>query len=382
MLGLAATHRSDPIRAFTLSLDRPEYDETAIAREMARLANAEFHPIPITQTELADHFADAVAHAETLALNAHGVAKYLLSRAVRDAGYKVVLTGEGSDEILAGYPHFRRDLWLHDHATTGRDAASIPALLEELQERNLVSRGLLLPDGKGASLEVLRAALGFAPSWLETGATQAHKLRALFAPDFAAEFADRDAYRDLLDGLDVPGQLAGRAPVNQSLYLWAKVMLPNYVLTFLGDRMEMAHSIEGRLPFLDHHVVELARDLPLDQKIRGTVEKYVLREAARPVLTATVYARQKHPFLTPPAARSPDGRLFQLIQDTLRGPTLESLPFFDRSRVVALLDQLPKMDDGLRTAFDLPLMVLLSACVIHERIVSPGSMSVSQVHRH
>jgi asparagine synthase (glutamine-hydrolysing) len=112
VLGLAAAHRSDPIRAFTLSFDRPEYDETAIAREMAELANAEFHPIPITQTELADHFAEAVAHAETIAINAHGVAKYLLSRAVRDAGYKVVLTGEGSDEILAGYPHFRRDLWL------------------------------------------------------------------------------------------------------------------------------------------------------------------------------------------------------------------------------------------------------------------------------
>ena len=147
-------------------------------------------------------------------------------------------------------------------------------------------------------------------------------------------------------------------------------MLPNYVLAFLGDRMEMAHSIEGRLPFLDHEVVELARDLPVDQKIRGTVEKYVLREAARPVLTATVYGRQKHPFTTPPAALNPDGRLYHLIQDTLRGPALESLPFFDRSRVVALLDQLPAMDDGGRTAYDMPLMVLLSACVIHERIVS------------
>lgn len=370
VLGLAATHRSDPIRAFTLSFDRPEYDETAIAREMAGLANAEFHPIPIAQSDLADHFAEAVAHAETLAVNAHGVAKYLLSRAVRDAGYKVVLTGEGADEILAGYPHFRRDLWLHEPGATGRDAGAVSALLEELRVRNPVSRGLLLPDGEGASLEGLRAALGFTPSWLETSATQAHKIRALFAPDFAAEFGGRDAYRELLEGLDVPGQLAGRAPVNQSLYLWAKVALPNYVLAFLGDRMEMAHSIEGRLPFLDHHVVELARGLPVDQKIRGTVEKYVLREAARPVLTATVYARQKHPFTTPPAALAPDGRLYQLIQDTLRGPILESLPFFDRSRVAALLDQLPAMDDGRRTAYDMPLMVLLSACAIHERIVS------------
>src|SRR5262249_44217096 len=237
--------------------------------------------------------------------NAHGVAKYLLSRAVRDAGYKVVLTGEGSDEILAGYPHFRRDLWLYDHGAAGPDAESVRALLGELEARNPVSRGLLLPDGEGASLEGLRAALGFAPSWLETAATQAYKLRALFSPDFDAEVAGRDAYRELLEGLDVAGQLAGRAPVHQSLYLWAKVLLPNYVLAFLGDRMEMAHSIEGRLPFLDHHVVELARGLPIDQKIRGTTEKFILREAARPVLTATVYARRKHPFTTPPAALDP-----------------------------------------------------------------------------
>ncbi len=63
----------------------------------------------------------------------------------------------------------------------------------------------------------------------------------------------------LLDGLDVPGQLAGREPVNQSLYLWSKAVLPNYILAVLGDRMEMAHSVEGRVPFLDHHVVELVR---------------------------------------------------------------------------------------------------------------------------
>src|SRR6516162_8495591 len=100
VLGLAARHRAEPIRAFTLTFDRAAYDEGAIAREMAAHAGADFRPIPIWQSDLADHFADAAWQAETLFVNAHGVAKYLLSRAVRDAGYKVVLTGEGSDEIL------------------------------------------------------------------------------------------------------------------------------------------------------------------------------------------------------------------------------------------------------------------------------------------
>ena len=365
VLGLAAKHRSDPIRAFTLTFDRASYDEGAIAREMAAHAGADFHPIPIRQSDLADHFADATWQAETLCFNAHGVAKYLLSRAVRDAGYKVVLTGEGADEILAGYPPFRRDMLLYN--AEGQDAEVVQQLLEQLEASNPVSRGLLLPDGEALPLASVHRALGFVPSWLEAYATAAFRLRALFTPEFAAEFAGRDPYRVFLNNLDVPGQLAGREPVNQSLYLWSKSVLPSYVLTVLGDRMEMAHSVEGRLPFLDHHVVELARDLPISQKIRGMTEKYVLREAARPVLTATVYGRHKHPFLTPPSALSPGERLHELVQDSLRGSALASLPFYDQAKVVALLDGLPALSDDARTAFDPILMILLSACSLHER---------------
>src|SRR5215475_11327259 len=128
VLGLAAQYRSDPIRAFTLTFDRAEYDEEAQAKEMAAKVGAEFYPIPITQDDLADNFADAIQQSETLCLNAHGVAKYLLSRAVRNAGYKVVLTGEGSDEILGGYAHFRRDMLLYNRA--GQDPATVTKLLK------------------------------------------------------------------------------------------------------------------------------------------------------------------------------------------------------------------------------------------------------------
>jgi asparagine synthase (glutamine-hydrolysing) len=107
VLGLAARHHPEPIRAFTLTFEQAAYDEGPIAKEMAAKAGAQFNPIPICQQNLAENFADAIAQAETLCINAHGVAKFLLSCAVRDAGYKVVITGEGSDEILGGYPHFR-----------------------------------------------------------------------------------------------------------------------------------------------------------------------------------------------------------------------------------------------------------------------------------
>src|SRR5262249_61609956 len=131
----------------------------------------------------------------------------------------------------------------------------------------------------------LRRSLGFAPSWIEAFGSTGFKLRALFSDAFAAEVAGHDAFRALLDGLDVQGQLAGRPPVHQALYLWGKTQLPNYVLAMLGDRMEMAHSVEGRVPFLDHHVVEVVRDLPVAQQIRGTVEQDGLRESTRDVLS-------------------------------------------------------------------------------------------------
>jgi asparagine synthase (glutamine-hydrolysing) len=365
VLGLAAKHHPEPIRAFTLTFDHAEYDEEKEAKEMAAKVGAEFFPIPIRQDDLADHFADAIAQSETLCVNAHGVAKYLLSRAVRDAGYKVVITGEGSDEILGGYAHFRRDMLLYNRE--GQDPDAIASLLADLEKLNPVSRGLLLPHGEPGPLGGVKRLLGFVPSWIETFSARSVKMRAVLAGEFLEQFGQREGYLPFFSGVDVRGQLTGRDPLNQSLYVWAKTGLPTYILTMLGDRMEMAHSIEGRVPFLDHHVVEVIRSQPVKQKIRGMTEKYVLREAVRDVITDTVYRRQKHPFLSPPATLNPDQKLSTLVQDTLRGPVLASIPYFDQTKVIGLLDSLHTMDESAQVANDQVLMLLVSACVLQER---------------
>jgi len=365
VLGLAARHHPEPIRAFTLTFDRGDYNEEAEAKEMASRAGAEFHPIPIRQDDLADHFADAILQSETFSLNAHGVAKYLLSKAVRDAGYKVVITGEGSDEILGGYAHFRRDMLLYNQE--GQDQEVIGKLLRDLEQANPVSRGLLLPHGEVPPLDHVKRVLGFVPSWIETFSARSVKMRQLMAPAFLTAFASRAPYHPLLSDLDIRRQLVGRDPVHQSLYLWSKTALPTYILTVLGDRMEMAHSIEGRVPFLDHHLVEVIRSQPVRQKINGMTEKFVLREAVRDVITDTVYRRQKHPFLSPPATLNPKEKLYSFVQDTLRSATLREMPFFNQTAIIALLDRLTTMDESAQVAYDQVLMTLVSACVLQSR---------------
>jgi len=365
VLGLAARHRSDPIRAFTLTFDRPDYNEEKEAREMAACAGAEFFPIAIRQDDLADHFADAILQSETFCYNAHGVAKYLLSRAVRDAGFKVVLTGEGSDELLGGYPHFRRDMLLYNNE--GQDPTQVRALLQDLERLNPVSRGFLLPHGTARPLDNVKRLLGFVPTWIEAFSARSAKMQGLWAEDYVDRFGQPDGCHALFRSLDVRGQLTGRDPVHQSLYLWSKTMLPGYILTMLGDRMEMAHSVEGRVPFLDHPLVELIRSQPVTQKINGMTEKYVLRESTRNVITDTVYRRQKHPFMSPPATLHPQEKLSSFVQDTLRGATLAAIPFFDQKKVIGFLDELHTMDEGARIANDQVLMTVVSACVLQDR---------------
>src|SRR5260370_25380318 len=154
---------------------------------------------------------------------------------------------------------------------------------------------------------------------METFGARSRKMRELLSPGFLAQFGKREGYRAFFSDIDVRGQLAGRDPLHQSLYLWAKTGLPTYILTMLGDRMEMAHSIEGRVPFLDHHVVEVIRSQPVSQKIRGMTEKYVLREAVFGVVNFTVFRRQKHPVFSPPPPPNPKRRIRDPACDTRRG---------------------------------------------------------------
>jgi len=358
ILGLAMQHSTSSMKCFSVSFNEETYDEFEIAREMAQFAGADFHPVHISQQDLIEQLPDAVYFSEGLAVNGHLPAKFILHREIQRAGYKVALTGEGSDELVAGYPHLRSDLFRSD----GREE-----LIPALHASNRASQGIMLVHGRSLSLEAVRKKLAFVPSFLEAKGTLGYKLCSVLSDDFKTSFGERDCYEELLNCFDIEGQLSGRSRVDQSLYLWSKTALANYILKTLGDGTEMANAVEGRLPFLDHHLFEFVRALPLSFKIRGTVEKYILREAVRPLVTERIYKRQKHPFVAPPVSRFSDPIADALLQDTLRGRMFASVPFFDQSKVVSLLDGLPGMTPEERSAMDPVLMTALSATFLHER---------------
>ena len=220
---------------------------------------------------------------------------------------------------------------------------------------------------------MMRRLLGFVPSMYMPFFSRLRRLAPLLDPDYFAPFQVLDRASLLLNNLDVMRRLNGRAPVHQSLYLWGKTALPGYILTLLGDRMEMAHSIEGRVPFLDHQVGEFLFETPVRLKIRGPTEKYILREATRDVLTDRVYRRQKHPFLSPPDTAVTPSKMAMLIQDTLRSQIVNSVPFLNGPAVRDLGEQLGTMTASERGRINSDLMMLISFVFMHERFVQTNA---------
>lgn len=328
------------------------YDEYPFASEMAAHLGATLHAVDVSGDDIADTLADAVHAGESLAINHHLCGKYLLNRAIAKAGYKVTLSGEGADEMLMGYPHFREDL-------LGEDTAARASLYAG----NAKLAGVFLADGDALDTAAVARILGFTPSFLRAKATLGHRLHGLLDAGFRDGMQAEDPYADLV-AAHLP-TLRGLSRVDASAHLWIKSALATYILRVLGDGCEMPHAVEGRVPFLDHHLFEFSRAMPQHLKIRGTTEKYALRQAMKPYLTDTLFRRQKHPFIAPPSPRLTTPRLRALMQDNLRGKDLPA--FFDKAAVTQWLDRHDKADAATQVAAEPALMMLVTATLLQNR---------------
>ena len=294
---LALRAKGDRFSTFSLRFEDDEYDETPYQRLMARHLGSDHHEVVVSRRDIAEVFPDVVAHTERPILRTAPAPLFLLSKLVRSAGIKVVLTGEGADEMFAGYDLFReakvRRFWAREPSSTSR-----PLLLERLYPylaRSPVGQRAMTRRFFGQHLSAWESpGFGHDLRWRSTGA-----LQRLFSTDLQRSIEGQDVIGDLLG--EVPRNFAAWSSLAQDQYLEIRTLLSGYLLSSQGDRMLMANSVEGRFPFLDLELAALADSLPPSYKLHVLDEKHVLKRVAADLVPAPILERKKQPYRAPDA---------------------------------------------------------------------------------
>ena len=330
-LGLRA--KGSRFSTFSLRFEDTEYDETVHQRSMSEFLGSDHHEVMVTTADIARIFPDVIYHTERPVLRTAPAPLYLLSRLVRDSGIKVVLTGEGADEMFAGYDLFReakvRRFWAREPGSDAR-----PRLLERLYpylERSPVAQRAIMRQFFGQRLERHRdAGFGHDVRWRGTSG-----LRRLFTPEVRAGLTGVDAVAQLLGTL--PEAFGRWTPLAQDQYLEAHTLLSGYLLSSQGDRMLMANSVEGRFPFLDRHVAALAESLPPHFKLRALDEKHVLKRAAEGLIPPSVLRRSKQPYRAPDALSFACDEAAEWIADVASPSALADAGVFNPAAAAAVI---------------------------------------------
>ena len=370
ILGLSAASQQSPVKAFTIGFDNSDYDETAIAKEMAQSVDADQDIMMLEADHLYDNFVQTIWHTERSIYNTLGVAKMLMSRHVNKAGYRVVVTGEGSDELFSGYPSFRRDMFLHGLDTLS--AAERASWEQLLAESNKLFKGAMLAEEEWQD-DALSAKIGFTPSCLQPWLSSSQHVMGLLAKDIKHALRDYQPGKAIADALD-EDMIAGRHPLDKAQYVWIKTMLEGQILTWGGDRVDMANSMEARPAFLDHHLAEFATQIPPTLRIRGKTEKYVLREAMKGLLPTVLYEREKFAFMAPPAHTDPKKwqAMRVLADEYLNDNAIEEAGLLNVKGVNKLFELHDNPDTSVATQVQLDAVInhMLSVQILHRQFVT------------
>jgi asparagine synthase (glutamine-hydrolysing) len=288
------------LRTFSVTFDDAEFDERRYQEIVASALQTDHQTVHCTAEDIGRAFPEVIWHTERPVLRTAAAPLFLLSRLVRDEGYKVVLTGEGADELLGGYDLFKeakvRRFWAAEPGSARRAALleKLYPYLPQIQAQPLAYRKAFF-HAQGEDL----ASRWFShlPRWELTS-----RLSLFFAPEFRKELERHDPLTDCLAAL--PEAFDRWPAFCRAQHLETALLLPGYILASQGDRVAMAHSVEGRFPFLDYRLAEFAARIPPRLKMRGLDEKHILKRAARGLVPEAILRRSKQPY------RAPDAKSF------------------------------------------------------------------------
>lgn len=352
------------VRTFGIRFEEDEFDEGEHQGRMVSFLGTAHSEVHADNESIGAAFPDVVWHCEKPVLRTAPVPLFLLSRLVRSRDLKVVVTGEGADEVFGGYNIFReaklRRFWSKQPQSKTRPELigrlypyifNEPRLKKSLQA--FFARGIDRPDDPLFS-HMIR--------WQNTS-----RIKMFFSGDLRADIGDYDGYEEVVRAL--PLDYARWDTVVRAQYLEMSIFLSNYLLSSQGDRVAMGNSLEIRLPYLDPNVMTFMASVPTKWKIFGLDEKFILKRSFRGVLPDSITARAKHPYRAPiskslltPATRDYTGEL-------LSDRAIRDAGLFDAAKVGRLTNLLSRPDGGSEVN-NMALVGVLSAQLVHDLFVT------------
>ena len=370
---LARRHLTKTLHSFGIGFEDQLFDESEYQDRMAAELRIELNRVSVSARDIGELLPRAVELSEKPTLRTALAPLLRLSRAVQDGGLKVVLTGEGADELFAGYDIFREDkvrrFWAREPESQFR-----PLLLSRLNAflaHDLTRSGAFLTGFYKRGLADVDDPLY---SHRIRFANTARCLR-LFRPELLERAAAED---DPLERLvaRLPSGYGGFSPLGKAQYLEITSFLEGYLLHSQGDRMLMGHSIEGRFPFLDYRVAEFAARLPDRLRLRGLEEKHALRRAVAPLLPEEVHRRTKRPY------RAPIGGVFtgpdapEYVRELLQADRLEAAGVFSPDAVGRVVAKFEAVGSGRAGETDeMALVGTVSTMLLHEQFVAHPALA-------
>jgi asparagine synthase (glutamine-hydrolysing) len=366
---------------FSVSFTDSRFDEASFQEKAVQTLGTDHRVIRCTEKEIGGVFPQVIWHTETPILRTAPAPMFLLSKLVRENNFKVVLTGEGSDEIFAGYDIFKEDrvrrFWARQPLSKVR-----PKLFQRLypdifQKEDSRSQAFLESFFRKGLLNLGHPAYSHLIRWENTG-----QLKTFFSDDLQKKIEKDDPFVDRFIST-LPADFMRWDPLSRAQYTEISIFLSNYLLSSQGDRMGMGHSVEGRFPYLDHRVVEFACRVPPKYRLNGLKEKFILRESAKDLIPPELAQRPKQPY------RAPISRCFlgddspDYVEELLSERAIRETGYFHPSRVAMLLQKCRRQEGHLLSEREnMALIGILSTQLLDHLFIKNFPSEPSQRPEH
>lgn len=354
-----------PLQTFSVRFANDFYDESFYQQLMIDHLHAEHRAVACSDQDIGTFFPQVIWHAEAPVLRTAPTPLYLLAQLVRQKGVKVVLSGEGGDEVFLGYDLFRetkiRRYWA-EHPETRRTL--LFKRLYPYLTLSQVQSPTYLKAFFGAGLQALDAPhYSHLVTWSNTA-----KTKKFFSPELKAVLREDDAIGAFLETL--PEDFPRWHVLSRAQYIDMKLLLAGYLLASQGDRMAMAHAVEGRFPYLDHRVVEWATALPPTVKLRGMREKYILKKAFADLVPARIRRRPKQAYRAPNIESFfVQGQPLDYVAELLSAQRIREVGYFDPQLVERLLRKCQTKGRVMGEVDNMAFVGILSLQLLHDQFI-------------